>query len=56
MLQQYHEAFLRIKFQLTYYGKLIGLGLVLQFLAFISVIVMLNIQLPVEEFYILKVG
>jgi len=48
MLQQYHEAFLRIRFQLVYYGKLIGLGIVAQTIFFVSAIVLLNIDMPEE--------
>ena len=48
MLQQYHEAFLRIRFQLAYYGKLIGLGIVAQTIFFVSAIVLLNVNIPEE--------
>jgi len=54
MLQQYHEAFLRIKFQLAYYSKLIGLGIAAQTIFFVSAIVLLNIDIP-EEIKIIQV-
>ena len=54
MLQQYHEAFLRIRFQLAYYVKLIGLGIGSQIFAFFSAIMILNISIPDQELHTLQ--
>ena len=54
MLQQYNETFLSIKFQIAYFTKLIGFGIVMQIIAFFSAIAILNITIPEQEVLILR--